>query len=459
MSLGLQTARALVIDNDYGEAKGVLLALAKLRIGSVYLNGDLELVDNEDDRFRGIRLAFVDMDLIGDGNAAPEEYGAQAAEYLAKAVSQDNGMLAVFIWTKHTEASDQFFSELKKHLPNCSILHIGTMEKPRAADTDDPEAVNDAVEEIVRIITEKLDDSIGVRLLWEWEQLIHEAATKTSENLIGVVLSGQKPDERDLADMSSGLTRALGVLAAAARERRPDTGIEAASHSFLALLPVLQDGSEQASDSFRAIPEDKLADLLRVATDVGTAKDRSADRRTRFGRLNRMIHVARRYENDQPLLPGNVYVLDDAMQEGLDFDGNSLLLGVVGPNYQKDADGPDPVLILAEVSPACDYAQGKVDTPRVLAGALVPTSKLKNPPGDLFLYKQCGVFHFDDDEVEGLTGGTYHLVLNARFFAGLSSRKIQQRTPLFRIRQTTLVDIQAWLARHGNRPGVITVTS
>ena len=86
MSLGLETARALVVDNDYEEARPVLLALSHLRIGSVYLNGDLELVDKAKG-LRGVRLALVDMDLQGDGAASAEEQGAQAAEYVARAIS------------------------------------------------------------------------------------------------------------------------------------------------------------------------------------------------------------------------------------------------------------------------------------------------------------------------------------------------------------------------------------
>ena len=127
MSVGLQTARALVIDNDFREAQAVLLALSKLRIGSVYLNGDLELID-ANCRFQGIRLAFVDMDLIGDGTTPPEEFAIHAANYLADAVAPDNGMLAVLIWTKHQEVAGDFLAELRLRLPESAVLCIGAIE-------------------------------------------------------------------------------------------------------------------------------------------------------------------------------------------------------------------------------------------------------------------------------------------------------------------------------------------
>ena len=204
--------------------------------------------------------------------------------------------------------------------------------------------------------------------------------------------------------------------------------------------------------------EPDLSELLAAATKQGTLKDRSTDGRARYGRLNRMVHVSRP-ESGAPLLPGNVYEITDELAPLLGFDADQILAGLVGDAYKKKRGDTEPTVVIAEVSPACDYAQDKVETPRVLGGALIPIDKLKKVPSDDYIYKSFGVFHFDDDEAHGLSAGTFHFGLNARFLSGVSRDFLEGMTPLFRIRQNTLVDVQAWLARYGNRPGVITIAS
>ena len=454
MPLGLRTARALVVDDVYEEAHPVLLALSRLGIGSVYLNGDVELL-RDNGPFRGIRLAFVDMDLQGGGDIAEEDLGRHAATYLAGAVSHDNGVLAVLIWTKHAGAANAFFSEIRHRLPKSAVLELGVEQKPNPF--ADPDARDDAVSIIHKLVSDRLECAPGVHLLWEWEEVTHQAATTTSESLIEVVRNSPKIDLSSAASVSSGLSASLGLLAAAARDREARTGIEAATHAFSALVPILEDAADYPAGRPNSIGEPELAELLAVATDKNALRNRGAEERARYGRLNRMVHIARA-QPEAPLLPGNVYEVNDELGAMLAIDRERLVRSLVGDSYKEDAGDIEPKTMIAEVTPACDYAQEKVETPRVLGGALIPVDRLKNIPSEHYIYKSFGVFHFDD-EAYSVPNGTYHFALNARFLTGLSRQSLEDRTPLFRIRQNTLVDVQAWLARHGNRPGVITIAS
>ena len=159
------------------------------------------------------------------------------------------------------------------------------------------------------------------------------------------------------------------------------------------------------------------------------------------------------------MLPGNVYELTEELATILAFNSGDVFADLVGPAFKKEHGDTEPTVVVAEVSPACDFSQDKVKTPRVLGGALIPIEKLKKVPREDYIYKSFGVFHFDGDQARGLSIGTFHFALNARFLSGVSRDSLENLTPLFRIRQNTLVDVQAWLARHGNRPGVITIAS
>ena len=335
---------------------------------------------------------------------------------------------------------------------------MGVEKKPGDGLISRPEARDEAVNTIVAAITDRLGQAPGVRLRWEWEQLTHEAVTASSENLIEVVREEARIDVAELGSVSSGLTATLGLLAAAARDRTAQTGVEASDHAFSALLPILQDRAEYASQRVRSMEEHDLNELLDVATDRNVLTDRTAGSRARYGRLNRMVHISIR-ESEALLLPGNVYELTDELAKILAFDAGDVLADLVGTAYKEECGDTKPTVVIAEVSPACDFSQDKIKTPRVLGGALIPIEKLKKVPREDSIYKSFGVFHFDDDQVHGLSAGTFHFALNARFLSGVPRESLETRTSLFRIRQNTLVDVQAWSAWYGSRPGVITIAS
>ncbi len=150
-----------------------------------------------------------------------------------------------------------------------------------------------------------------MRLLWEWEQVTHEAVTATTEKLIEVVSKGPNVVLSDTESVSSGLISTFGLLSAAAGDRSPESGIEAAAQAFSALVPILEDGAAQASEGFRSIAEHNLTDLLAVAKSSDSRKDQSPLNRAKYGRLNRMLHVSRRPLPRVPLLLGNVYQIRD----------------------------------------------------------------------------------------------------------------------------------------------------
>lgn len=379
MGVGLQTARALVIDNDFREPQAVILALSKSRIESIYLNGDVELLD-ESNRICGIRLAFVDMDLIGDGVTLLEEFAIYATNYLANAVAADNGMLAVLIWTKHKNVADDFLAELRVKLSQSIVLCLGTMEKPGQVVNGKFEFQEKVADSIVEKVSDELESAVGMHLLWEWEQLTHDAVTSSSDHLVEVVRKEPRINLRDKDSGAQGLVNAFGLLASATREREATHGKEAASHAVLGLLPLLEDGVEQSSERVLHIEEANLSRLLKIAKDPKTLRDRSAEKRERFGRLNRMVHVSRWQGDDTPLLPGNVYDVDNQVLEILSFDRDRLFNSCAGDAYKKEKGRIEPKVIIAEVSPACDYAQNKVDTPRVLGGILMPVARLLHGP-------------------------------------------------------------------------------
>jgi hypothetical protein len=512
MTFGLQTARAVVIDNVYEEVEGVFRALSQMQVGSIFLNGDVETID-EDRKLKGIRLAFVDMDLQADGSASDEEKGANAASYVASVLEADNGLFLVFTWTRNPGAVEKFREELRTLLPNSITVVVDSMTKPDGLDP-----LKDA-EEIVKGIVAALREFTGLSLIWEWEQLSHDAVTQTSESLIEVVRRDSNIQLSNSAETAAGMLSVFSALAYAARERLALDGRQVAVDIFAALSVILQDHAESHLGSILESDEENWSylhealkhflkhrkknlmkraivnqfDYARTAAqnhpalndvncisdpETGDQIEDASQKRdhlkkvfssehvetfevedhVRLSRLNRMVHLSRAVRGAEPVLPGNAYAF---AKTGTSSDEFGELLGITPTDLIADAvrncSGQSRALMI-EVSPACDIAQGKVGLPRFIGACLISAENSgKVPRHTTFLYEQCGVFRFDAGDIYQVPEGEYILVLNARYQTGVPIAKVTEWKPVFRIRQNTLVDVQAWLSRHGNRPGTITV--
>ena len=511
MSIGLQTARVVIIDNVLGEAEGVMLALSDMGIGSIFLNGNIETLEPDRPKLEGIRLAFVDMHLA-DGDVSEEDQGALSARYLAAVLKHENSLIGVIPWTGNIEAVAAFKETLLREMPNAMAVVLDSVEKPPQRDPlEGAQLIKSALEKIVDAYT-------GLHFIWAWEQAVHEAATKSSSSLIEVVRRIVGVDFTNPKDVSDRVVEVLSALALAARERPAADGNQVASDSLAALLTVLHDSAEESflatvvnstvdwtdlkkaqkdferrqenyykkrmqPANFRAAREalsshEKLSELnfihdpesgdkvievghkkkhlMEIFKDEHISAPDSVHFRT-LGRLNRMVHVSR-HRVSQDVLPGNVYSFAKSgpgatkFQELLGVSPKSLI-----SNISKDITGRSLALIV-EVSPACDIAQGKSGLPKLVAACLIEaTNAGRIPTQTTYLYHQCGVLQFDSGDVGDLPEGEYMLILDARYQTGIPISTLLQWEPILRIRQNTLIDIQAWLARHGNRPGIITV--
>lgn len=66
-----------------------------------------------------------------------------------------------------------------------------------------------------------------------------------------------------------------------------------------------------------------------------------------------------------------------------------------------------------------------------------------------FIYPILPLFEIDNK--------LYKLVFNLRYLKSLPIKGLKRRKALFRLRHSFLVDIQANIARHINRPGIISL--
>lgn len=423
MSLGLNTARAIVVDDNYAQVEGIMRALARLRIGSVYLSGQVE--DLASDKLTGIRLAFVDMDLVGDGSMDEEEQAENVARFLSNVIDGENGLLAIFVWTRNMGTVEYFKSRFREYLPGVAPIFMESFEKP----PEGMEEVPETADRIVESVTAALATHLGIKFLWQWEQLTHDAVSQTSASVVEVVRRDESLNPAYALDVSAGAIRVFSALALAARERPAKDGKQVAADAIAALTPILQDHLEMyqetlwdeieddwevlhdAQEQLRAQQDDmqekrrllqhhqqaKAAverhpgiDLINWSMDPRTgnpitSKQTKRKRLLRFfdapsfdvqntvdqvrlARLNRMIHVSRSVHGPHLVLPGNAYMFQDEYDPQLKFaDALGVQpLELIHGISKAIEDHATPLVI--EISPACDFAQGKVGLSRLIGG-------------------------------------------------------------------------------------------
>ena len=148
---GLRTARVLVLDDKLEEARPFMEALAKRGIGSIYFSENQDALPCPDRMLTGIRLAALDLDLIGGGEA-PAVIGA-LLRTVNQILHQDNGPYLAIAWTGSDEEYYNEFNSRQAEL-NCQPIHVIRMYK---GDYDPTE--NGSIDEIFDRISRAVDES------------------------------------------------------------------------------------------------------------------------------------------------------------------------------------------------------------------------------------------------------------------------------------------------------------
>jgi hypothetical protein len=120
---------------------------------------------------------------------------------------------------------------------------------------------------------------------------------------------------------------------------------------------------------------------------------------------------------------------------------------------KADATAAEEKAILCglEITPACDYAQGKMGLSRIIAGFVVPWEMEKSIKNAAFL-KRIGPFYFDDKR---LKAGAYLICLNSRYVVGVELNLAKKLSATARVRAQLLGDVQSWGSYQAARQGVM----
>jgi hypothetical protein len=436
--IGLTGTRVIIVDDDEKEALPMIKAFAREGIPTAFFDGRIQGLPPKNKRFSGIRLAILDMDLVGGG--VPDITKSQAlVKVLNSILSPENGPYAVLAWTKHPEIRELFeqhvFARADVPKPVVTIMiEKANFRKPKGG-FDLPS--------LTKEIKSAVSQSTPLLLLQTWEGNSFEAATAVT-NTLSAMASENATNLQDWRDSwAQSLMRLMYALAKSVGEKGLDADSSVSSF-YTALNPLHSDRIEsnttKASKSLAA----QGAEIFAASQDCG------AERRAK---LNTMLHLAT--ENLDQFGPGNIYrysenrnpkwipksgdLLDELVQQGAQFEATKArILG----NSSR---------LLIEASAPCDHAQRNIRMSRLIAGFAVPIAEKGRIKKAEFIWS-FGPIYLD---IEGLAPGQYQLFFSARHAVAPDIKNILKKKAIMRLRGQALAGLQSWFGHHVSRPGVM----
>jgi hypothetical protein len=436
----------IVDDNVEEEALPLVRALSNLGIAVRVFNGrESELPEKP---LGAVRLLFLDLNLEGlDFIHDPEDKAKALKPVVERIIGESNGPYILFGWTK----TPQYLEILYRVLDNKPILYLD-MEKNDCYDND-VFSISKIDEKLLKRMTE-----IGqLRTLFYWENVINEASALTVNKIFEGILELQQ-----LESILFSLAKArLGEnIDSISKEQKTKASLQC----FNILLSNTVDMTLN-TDDFSSFGE--------VVSSTELNKDI-------IGKINSKLLLNHIF--DKKPHPGNVYIEFDSnrKEKVLDFIKERIDFGKIDKiassaidsrvqGAERDAahqslrkEIEETIIdenkrIFVEITPLCDYAQNNHKYYRIISGFLIDCDHYKkldkNVPDKIAFYVSPTIF-LENDKFTGC----FKLILDHRGLVTLDLNSLKDFSPLFRINNELLFDIQHKAGSHFSRPGIISLS-
>ncbi|MBK9958755.1 MAG: hypothetical protein IPP11_09215 [Chitinophagaceae bacterium] len=449
MSLPLN-GRIAIIDNELDQALPLMKVFAKNHLPYVFYKGDdIAFLPDENSRFNDIRLLFLDINLLNSKTASNKEVKASLYSVIRRVISENNFPYSLIYWSRQENEYGQiveelFDNELKDRRPINLIPFVKSDFFPNFSDVEVDNDI-DLIAEIEKVI----NSQHAYSYLLEWENMTHTAADKTLQDVFSSYYQF-----KDWTNNANYILEKLGnaYLGKHYNDNPPEDKIKA---SFIAFNSVFKDTLEHnVYNTKLSNPHNLVYNSEKVESKVHS--------------INEKLNISKDVKNVSE--SGNIIVFEEAddvfgklvnklisifqLKNYLRFKNKEIeeveLKKLTAKEHKniKEEIKKAWVKLAIVVTPVCDYVQkdNKIYD-RIVKGLLIPSE-----------YRD-----FIDDKSEAVyvlpisinySAKQYILILDFRYFS-TTDLSVDKATPIFRLRQELLAEIQSKLARHINRQGIL----
>ncbi len=415
-----ESGRVVVIDDKDDEALPLVKVLAKKGIPILYYTG-LKQEELPTKPIAGVRIIFLDVVLGTDGQSDKTKVST-AVGVINRIIGPGvSGPYILIVWTKHTELKAGIKNALAKNAP----LFLLDLRKNECKYKRGGYNLN----RIESRLKNELDKAGAFHLFVLWENIVHKSAGGIVDDF-----SSFYPSDMNWNKNMFMVSREL-AKAYAGERLQPGNINEISKNSLLTFNMAFIDNLESAIKNFQYTGKNKSS-RIRGKPDADIVS-----------KINSRLLMAE-VEDDDSIKPGNIY-------EGRINNRKPALIqdvfdGDLRQYHDKDGliDSVEDVFL--EVSSVCDYTCKKMRVYRFMPGLMWPSEyskKIKRKTDYLYI-----------SPLVNIKNKKYRLVFDIRCLTTLPlNTKKSSKKLLGRIRHELLVDIQSYISRHVNRPGVVSV--
>jgi hypothetical protein len=446
--------KAVVFDDEKGEAEPIIDALNSERIPNIFLT--FEPNESEDKKIKNIRLVFADLIFGSSVSGNIDSLVEPVKNAIITNISEDNGLFILIIWSKHSTHADA----LKRRLNEASNLNFEmvTLDKNeymiKNGDKYELKDVN-SFESLKEHISERLNSLEYIRIFLEWERDARDSISK----VLTIFIENVSEREEVKNTISSAIKLTLG-------KKNDATTAEKIKSFYQTLNTILADSIVNNSN-----PIEQHEDFLNTL-DLETIDDN----------MKAEINRKTLFENpvDNELKTGNIYSFEDFK----DLFYGDVIKDVCGCDYEnilesdlfrytkkckffdKEAAEADSVHqkrhylkmeemafpILFEFTPSCDIANNKYQKSRLIFGYMINSQYacMENKSESLYITD----FHFQYKDVARELDGNYRLAFFIKNIFAVNPEKVKELTPMIRARKEFATDLQHTIANHISRIGI-----
>jgi hypothetical protein len=446
--VGLNVARVIIVDDVEAEVLDLVRALWKIGVSPLYIDPTTLKAGDAPQSLSGVRLAFLDMDIVGAG-ADPASKVAALANCLRRVIVSNNGPYIAIAWTKHPELVDEL---------DAYIFPKPDIPRPSAFITIAKEDCKD-----IAAISARIDAELAkrgpVRMLQAWEEASMMAGSEVVGELAGIA-SGEEDDPEKWREAWGKAM--LRIMRSCGMEFAGESGMSDGAAAFKAfchsLIPLHSDKLER-----RISPSDPSLDEI---TKILLSKDARTDPGIRAkARINSMLHCS--LDNLKTPQAGSVYLLGP-MKLKRYFPSLEVMVRPLVPKRKDTSDkeykaqvaefASKIIPIAVETSPACDHVQGNLIIPRLTAGYLVPMdvlhARLKKGSLPQSIWRLSPLWL----SIDGGAAAPYGLLVNCLLVSSCSTLLLKRKQAAFRIRSQAFATLQVCFGGHAARPGMLLLT-
>jgi hypothetical protein len=450
--------RIAIIDDNINQARPLIEVLSSMQYPFTYYSGELKYLPSKEEFCNDIRVIFLDINLIDDSEHDEKTLRAKLVPVLSRIISPENYPYVIVYWSRHENHQklivDIFETDLNDRKP------IGFLNENKLSyfnyDGTPAEEQEESVNQLFKKIDVLLKENPVFSYLLHWENIVHISADDTLEQIYSFTNSANFWEhEANYIFNKLGKSYSGKYFDRSSPPEKINSSFQALNSVFLDTLEY-ETNSKPAANPLELNPEIanhnaiiSINKKLLLSIDTSELKysgivirNNKADDKTEYSELiNNLIFPSIKnyiYENSG---------FDPYTEIGI--DQRKKLDALVKTELKQFKKGllENYYPIILNVTPLCDFVQKKQKYDRLVKGFLIE-SVFKSNIDD----KSEAIFISPDFLYNELS---YFLVLDFKYFFTDNVTENEDYTPIFRIRQQVLSEVQSKLARHINRQGIL----